>query len=244
MSWTTPDLMACAISRLLRDREVAFFGLASPLVMVGTLLAKAMHAPGLTVLSIPGSVDAVMDHLPRSTVDSDLLQGGKGIFPLADIFDLSARGRLDTAFLSGVQIDGRGRINMTAIGSFERPKVKLPGGAGSALLMPTARRVILWRTRHDTRTFVNELDFVTAAGNTEWVVTPLCLFHRSVEQRDAEGLLTVHSMNPGVTIDQLTGATGFPINVGIETKVTPAPTEVELALLAKIDPENIRASEF
>jgi len=239
VNWTTPDLMACSISRLLRDREIAFFGLASPLVMVGALLARAMHAPGLTLLSIPGSVDAVAGQLPRSTVDSSLLKGGKGAFGLADLFDLSARGRLDTAFLSGVQIDGFGRINMTAIGSFDRPKVKLPGGAGSALLMPTARRVILWRTRHDTRTFVNKLDFTTAAGNTEWVVTPLCVFHRDVDE-----MLTVHSLHPSVTSDQLVAATGFPVQVGVDTMITPVPTADELALLAQIDPENLRASEF
>jgi glutaconate CoA-transferase subunit B len=231
--------MACAIARLLRDREVVFFGLASPLVMVATLLARATHAPNLTFLTIPGSVDAVLETLPRSTVDSALLHRSKAVFTLADIFDLSARGRLDTAFLSGVQIDSEGRINMSAIGPSEQPKVRLPGGAGSALLLPTAKRTILWRTRHDTRTFVDQLDFVTAAGNTEWVVTPLCLF-----RRNTEGRLDVHSIHPGVTPDEIVKATGFAVTVGPETPVTPAPTADELALLAQIDPEQIRASEF
>lgn len=238
-AYARPDVMACAISRLLRDRETVFFGLASPLVMVATLLARATHAPSLTFLSIPGSVDAVLDDLPRSTVDSALLKGSKAIFPLADIFDLSARGRLDTAFLSGVQIDRQGRINMSAIGPHEKPKVRLPGGAGSALLLPTVRRAILWRTRHDARTFVEKLDFVTAAGNVEWVVTPLCLF-----RRQPDGHLDVASIHPGVTPEQLTAATGFPITVGPETPVTPPPTAAELELLARIDPENVRAAEF
>ena len=35
------------------------------------------------------------------------------------------------AFLSGVQIDGEGRINMSVIGDYDRPKVRLPGGAGA-----------------------------------------------------------------------------------------------------------------
>lgn len=239
MSFATPDVMACAIARLLRDRETAFFGLASPLVMVSTLLARASHAPNLTFLSIPGSVDATLETLPRSTVDSALLQGSKAIFSLADVFDLSARGRLDTAFLSGVQIDRQGRINMSAIGPYEKPKVRLPGGAGSALLLPTARRTILWRTRHDARTFVDRLDFVTAAGNTEWVVTPLCLF-----RRNTDGHLDVHSIHPGVTPEQVAQATGFPVTVGPDTPVTPSPTSEELALLQKIDPDNVRASEF
>ena len=97
---------------------------------------------------------------------------------LTDLFDLAARGRLDTAFLSGVQIDGAGRINMSVIGDFARPTVRLPGGAGSAALMPRAKRTILWRTKHDPRVFVERLDFVTAQGNVDRVVTPLCVFRR------------------------------------------------------------------
>lgn len=239
MNYTTPDLMACAISRLLRDGEIAFFGLASPLVMVGTLLAKATHAPNLTWLNIPGGVNAAAEQLPRSTVDGDLMRGGEAVLTLADVFDLSARGRLDTAFLSGVQIDGQGRINMSAIGPHERPKVRLPGGAGSALLLPTAKRAILWRTRHDPRTFVAKLDFVTAAGNTAWVVTPLCLFRRG-----DDGLLAVHSIHPGVSPEQVIQATGFPVTADPETPVTSPPTEAEMAALTRIDPQNVRASEF
>lgn len=239
MTYTTPDLMACAMARLLRDGETAFFGLASPLVMVSTLLARASHAPNLTSLTIPGSVSALPGDLPRSTVDSSLLAGSHVIFPLSDIFDLSARGRLDTAFLSGVQIDRQGRINMSVIGPHERPKVRLPGGAGSALILPTARRVILWRTRHDTRTLVERLDFVTAAGNTEWVVTPLCIFRRG-----SDGNLDVHSIHPGVTPEQVRSNTGFPVTVGPDTPVTPPPSPAEMELLQGLDPTNIRAAEF
>ena len=59
--------------------------------------------------------------------------------------------------------------------------------------MPTARRVILWRTKHDPRTFVERLDFVTAAGNVDRVVTPLGVFVRR------DGRLEVESLHPGVT---------------------------------------------
>lgn len=233
------DLMAVTLARLLRDGETVFFGLASPLVMVATLFARATHAPNLAFLSIPGSVDAALEALPRSTVDGLLLKGSRGIFPLAEIFDLSARGRLDAVFLSGVQIDARGSINMSAIGSHEAPKVRLPGGAGSALLLPTARRAILWRTRHDPRTFVEKLDFTTASGNTRHVVTPLCLF-----ERGGDGRLQVASIHPGVSPEELCRQTGFAIHAGPETPVTPAPGAADLELLQRIDPGNVRAAEF
>ena len=46
------------------------------------------------------------------------------------------------------------------------------------MIMPTAGRVILWRSRHHAGGFVERLDFVTAAGNVDRVVTPLCVFQR------------------------------------------------------------------
>ena len=74
--------------------------------------------------------------------------------------------------------------------------------------MPTAKRVILWRTKHDPRTFVERLDFVTAAGNVDRVVTPLCVFMRR------DGRLEVESIHPGVTPETFRQATGFPVDVG------------------------------
>jgi glutaconate CoA-transferase subunit B len=145
---------------------------------------------------------------------------------------------LDTAFLAGAQIDRQGRINLSAIGPYARPTVRLPGGAGSAALMPSAKRVILWRTKHDRRAFVDRLDFVTAAGNVEWVVTPLCVFVRR------EGHLVVESIHPGVAPADLIAATGFPIVADATTPVTPPPTAEELARLAEVDPDRISASEF
>ncbi|HEU0114254.1 MAG TPA: CoA-transferase [Thermomicrobiales bacterium] len=231
-------MMAVAMARLLHDGETVFHGVASPLPMVATLLAKWTHAPDLVYLNIAGGVDPEPMRLPASTVDPVLLNGARAMTTLADLFDLSARGRLDVAFLSGVQIDGAGRINMSVIGPFDRPKARLPGGAGSAALMPSARRVILWRARHDRRVFVERLDFVTAAGNVERVVTPLCVFRR------IDGRLAVESLHPGVTPDDVRAATGFPVGVGPETPATPPPTAAELAALHAIDPGGVVRSEF
>jgi glutaconate CoA-transferase, subunit B len=234
-AYAVADLMACVIARLLRDGETVFFGLASPLAMLGVLLAKHTHAPNATILNIPGGMGDAVARLPRSTVDASLTGGSRYLFSLAEVFDLSARGRLDTVLLSGVQIDRQGRINMSVIGAADQPRVALPGGAGSALLLPTAGRTLLWRSKHDARTFVERLDYVTAAGATSHVVTPLCLFERRAD------LLEVASIHPGVALEALQQATGWPVAAAPET---PSPTPTELALLARLDPENVRAAEF
>ena len=232
------DMMAVAMARRLRDGERVFHGVASPLPMVATLLAKRVHAPTLVYLNITGSVDPSPDVLPSSTVDPRLLKGTRTLLTLTDLFDLSARGALDTVFLSGVQIDARGRINMSAIGPYERPTVRLPGGAGSACLMPTARRTILWRTKHDRRTLVESVSFVTAAGRVDRVVTPLCVF----QMRD--GRLQVEAVFPYSSLEEVRERTGFALGVNSGARVEPLPTAEETAALRAIDPQNVRLIEF
>lgn len=230
--------MVAALARLLRNGESVFHGVASPLPMVATLVAKRLHAPDLVYLNITGGVDPEPTPSAASTVDPALLSGARSMVTLTDLFDLAASGRLDTAFLSGVQIDRQGRINMSVIGDFAKPTVRLPGGAGSAAIMPRAKRTILWRTRHDPRTFVERLDFVTAAGNVAFVVTPMCVFARSADR------LQVETIHPWVEPDDLAAATGFPIDAGALTPRTPLPTEDELATLAAVDPAGVSLTEF
>jgi len=231
------DLMAVAMARLLRDGERVFHGVASPLPMVAILLAKRTHAPDLVYLNITGSVDPTPARLPRSTAAPQLLAGTEALVTLADLFDLSARGGLDTAFLGGVQIDGQGRINMSVIGDFDHPTVRLPGGAGSALVLPTARRTILWRTQHTPRALVERLDFVTATGNVDRLVTPLCVF-----RMEPQGF-ALETVFPGVTPEQVSAATGFRFRTP-DTVPVMQPTDEELAALAGVDPERVRDVEF
>jgi glutaconate CoA-transferase, subunit B len=233
---STADLMAVCLSRCLRDGERAFHGVVSPLPMVAIMLAKRTHAPHLIYLNTGGSVDPEPGELPLSTADPALFAGTPAMFDLIDLFDLSARGGLDVVFHSGIQIDRAGRINLSALGDdYKRPKVRLPGGAGSAHLMPTAKRVILWRTRHDRRTFVDHVDFVTASGNVDRVVTPLCVFRGGGDE------LQLESIHPSVTFEQVQAATDWPLS---PAAVTPTPTEAELAALQAVDPNRVRDIEF
>jgi glutaconate CoA-transferase subunit B len=50
------------------------------------------------------------------------------------------------------------------------------------------------------------------------------------------------SLHPGVTAVQVKEATGFPIHVPENVGVTPDPTPEQLALLAQLDPHNLRAT--
>jgi glutaconate CoA-transferase subunit B len=234
----TPDtMMVVALARLLRDGETVFHGVASPLPMIAILLAQRLHAPNIVYVNITGGINPHPESLPETTVDPLLTHGSHVILQLADIFDMSARGDLDTAFLGGVQIDGEGRINMSVIGPYDHPKVRLPGGAGSAAILPTAKRTLLWRTKHDPRTFVEKLSFVTASGNVDRVVTPLCVFVKR------DGRLHLESIHPYSSADEVRQQTGFVVETeGIP--FTPAPTPQELSALQAVDPHRVRLVEF
>lgn len=232
------DLMVVAMARLLRDGEVVFQGVNSILPMVAIALARRAHAPHLIYLNIAGGYNPTPRYLPLSTTDSELAHGSAALISNEDFYDLCARGGIDTVFLGAVQIDAAGRTNVSVIGEHQQPKVRLPGGGGAAVIMPTARRVILWRTQHTPRVFVAKLDFVTAAGNVDRVVTPLCVFQRRA------GRLTVEALMPGVRAEQVRANTGFDVGADEDWPSLAPPSAAELQALAEIDPHVVRRLEF
>lgn len=232
------DQMAVSMARLLSHSRNAFHGLASPLPAVAIALAKRVHNPSLEYVNIAGGVNIDPKALTVSTCSPTFLEGSESFFSLTDIFDLSARGELDTAFLGGVQVDRLGYINNSVIGPFHAPKVKLPGGAGSAAIVPTAEHTIVWRTRHDTRSIVERCDFVTAAGNVREVVTPLGIL--VIEDDD----LRIGRWFTFSGVEEICEQTGFPIANAAEAGEEPPPTQEELDALRKVDPTGVRYSEF
>lgn len=236
--YTISDIMTCAISNMLQDGERVFHGVSSHLPMVAMNLAKHLHAKQLIHLNIPGGVNpATIKQASYSSAGSDLYSGAEAYFPLEEIFDLSMRGKLDVAFLGGIQFDKEGHVNASVIGDYHQPKVRLPGGAGSAVLIPTVKKAIIWRTKHDIRTFVEHVDFITTKGNLWKIVTPLCIF----EYRN--NLLYLDSIHPTSSLEEVQANTGFDL-VYDEVRYTEEPTMEELRMLKRIDPYNYRSIEF
>ena len=230
--------MAVAMARLLRDGEVVFQGVNSVLPMVAIGLARRTHAPGLIYLNIAGGFDPAPRRATASSTDPELARGSPALISNEDFYDLCARGGIDTVFLGAVQIDARGRTNVSAIGDYRQPSVRLPGGGGAAMIMPTAGRVILWRTQHSRRVFVERLDFITAAGNVDRVVTPLCVLQRRAERLQVEALM------PSVDARQVQEQTGFELGESEGWPILALPTEEELRALEAVDPGGVRRMEF
>jgi glutaconate CoA-transferase subunit B len=236
-SHTIADQMAVCLARLIRDGEVVFQGVSSPLPMVAIALARALHAPHAVALSVAGGVSPRPPVLPRSSTDPALAVGAAAVFANEDFYDLCARGKIDLAFLGAAQIDAQGRINGSVIGPHATPKVRLPGAGGAAMILPTARRVVVWRTQHTPRVFVERLDFVSAVGNLDRVVTPLAVLRR------VDSHLAIESVHPWATEEEVRAQTGFALPAGTVTMSAP-PSNEELAALATIDAARVRDLEF
>lgn len=219
------------LARVIRPDEVTFSGVNSTLPMLACLLAKRAYDFDFTWLNVAGGVDAEVNGTPPlSSGDPQLIQGSAAVFANEEFYDLCTRGGMDLCFLGASQIDATGATNNSVIGDWHSPKVRLPGGGGSAVMMPTLRRAATWRTEHSTRTLVDKLFFQTAKGNLQTVVTPLCVF----DKRD--GRLVVESYNPETTLDQIASVTGFELSAS-DAKPTSAPTDAEIAALKSLDPE-------
>jgi glutaconate CoA-transferase subunit B len=231
--WTPFSYLVVNLARQIRPDEITFSGVNSTLPMLACLLAKRAYDFHYTWLNVAGGVEPVPVKIPHSSSDPAIVEGSPAIFANEDFYDLCARGGLDLVFLGCAQVDGAGRTNVSVIGDWANPKVRLPGGGGAAVMMPTAKRVATWRTEHSPRALVEKLDFVTAAGNLQTVVTPIAVFQKQ------DGRLALESWNPSTTLDDVVKRTGFRFESGA-ARPTPAMTARERAALESLDP----AGEF
>ena len=106
--------------------------------------------------------------------------------------------------------------------------MRLPGGAGSAILAYVVERVVLFKTEHAARGLVAAVDTVTAPGYTPelspWqrpgritcLVTPKCVFNLSPPQAPH-----LSSLHPGASSGGGTRSTGFTFEAPADPPETP-----------------------
>jgi glutaconate CoA-transferase subunit B len=245
------DLILSTLSRQLHDGDYVFTGVASPVQMLATLLAQATHAPNLLYFTILGTINPKPQRLPFSTGDPHLFDRCENAITFPEIFDLANNGRMDVAFLGGVQIDQFGNLNMSSIGgSPELPQVRLPGGAGGPLMIRSFRRIISWRSNHSQRSLVKHVPFITSPGwipaakgqrhgGPDAIVTDLCVFQ--FDRRNKS--IHLKSLHPGIELEFVKQQTGFPFMVPTQLEETQPPFEHEIEVLSsQIDPDDIRHS--
>lgn len=218
--------MVCVAANELRDRDVVFVGIGLPSLACN--LARATHAPNLQLIYESGTIGTRPERIPLSIGDPALVTGTVMVAPMIDVFQLILqRGHIDVGFLGAAQIDRAGNINTTVIGSYQTPKVRLPGSGGAAEIATHAKRVIVVTTL-DRRAFPERVDFVTSPGHrVTRVITDKCIFDRDA----AAGELVLTALYPAVSVDDVRAGVGWTLRVAPNLSEVPPPSPSMLAAL-------------
>jgi glutaconate CoA-transferase subunit B len=248
-TYSSSELLTINAARLLRDGDVVFVGVGLPNLACN--LARHTHAPNIVMIYEAGVIGAQPARLPLSIGDPTLVSGSLAVCSMYDIFSLYLqRGNVDVGFLGGAQIDRYGNINATVVGSYDHPKVRLPGSGGSMEIAAWANRCYII-TPHQKRRFPEKVDFRTSAGflggrhereaaalrgaGPQAVVTDL-----GILEPDASGELVLTALHPGCTAEQACANTGWPLKVASELRKTLPPSDEELRILREeLDPQGI-----
>ncbi|HXJ77228.1 MAG TPA: CoA-transferase [Candidatus Methylomirabilis sp.] len=246
-SITANELLAIMGARELRDRRAVFTGVGAP--MMASVLAQRLHNPHLTIVVEGGIIGPEWKPgwLPISTNEMRAAHRAQMLPGITDVFLMAQRGFLDVGFIGGAQIDRYGNLNTTVIGSYDRPKVRLPGSGGANDIISLCREVIIL-TAHEPRRFVEAVDFITSPGyltggdsrrragllfgGVARVVTTLGLFGFEPETHR----MRLEAVHPGVTVDRVRAETAFELPVAERVETTTPPTARELEVLRALDP--------
>ena len=232
----TADRLVVEMARAISDGDVVATGVASALPMLAIALARATHAPRLTYINCVGAINPDVRAASPTSVDPRLLEACEGRITLPDMFDLARRGRIDLMFFGAAQVDAEARTNLTCIGEFARPRVKLPGPAGASSMRPYVPKVVILVPRHSPRSLPERVDFTTTAPSPRNRTTTVLTDRARLDLLG--GRLRVTSRRAGTAPQDLRDRTGFPIED--DGEIARAPTDAERRALERLDPEGLR----
>jgi glutaconate CoA-transferase subunit B len=233
------ELDAVLISRMLGNRDRVMIGAGLPAPRAGALLAALTFAPGLRVCQALGWLsleDQKPPAIPRAGMDIRDSAGAEALMDDHEAYD-DVR-RLSTVFvIGGLEIDAGGASNLLGVHRDGRWVRRGPGAIGTTSMAVLAGRTVLYSTRHDPQTFVEECSLVSAPGWREnpdrgprFCVTPAGVFDFPAPERRMRLVAT----RPGWDLERIREATGFALDVVPDAGPVDPPTGHELGTLRDV----------
>ncbi len=238
------EIIATEISRSVRDGMFTGAGTGCWEVLAGLRLAQLTHAPNLCfTMGGAGALNPRLRHLPPSLNGDEGLADCEARVGLEELFDLELGGAFDIMFVSGMQMDQYGNVNLVCVGPHDKPAFRGPGTVGLEFAPCVPRWVAFFRS-HTKQVFVDKVDFVSGRGHR-----PGANSNQQVEMPDDRGPVLVitnlavmdfcpetkrmrlKSVHPGCTVDQVKENTGFELATSAKVPDTVVPTHAELLLL-------------
>jgi glutaconate CoA-transferase subunit B len=245
------EMMTVAAARALKNSDVTFVGIGAP--SAASNLARLTHAPDITLIYESGTLATKPSVLPLSIGDGELCDTALTTVSVPEMFRYWLQGgRITVGFLGGAQIDKYANLNTTVVGPYDKPKVRLPGGGGAPEIATSCGEIFIIMSQ-SRRGFVEKLDFITSLGHGEGgdhrerlgvktkgptkLITDLCIMEPDPRTKE----MTVTSVHPGVTREQIQENTGWTVKFADKVAETLAPTEQELKVLRELNERTARA---
>jgi len=250
-AYTADEMMTVAAARALKDGAVCFVGIGLPSAAAN--LARLTHAPEAVLVYESGPIGAKPSVLPLSIGDGNLAETADTVVSTPEIFRYWLQGgRIDVGFLGAAQLDRFANINTTVVGSYAKPKVRLPGAGGAPEISSSAKEVLIV-VKHSKRTLVEKLDFVTSVGfltggdsreragltgkGPVAVITDLCILRPDAVTRE----LKVASIHAGVHRETIAVNTGWQIQFAEDCGETEQPRAQELEVSRDLKARTVAA---
>lgn len=255
---TAAEIMIGWIASTIDDDSVCSVGSVSPLATVAYLLAKRTHAPNLVLMTSNGGLLdvaarpmllALAESLDQQTAATHC--GGDDSYHW-----YYQRGLVTHEVVSAAQVDRRGATNTIEVTSPSGRRIRLPGQGGMADVANMHHHFILYLPRHSPLSLVERVEVASAArglllpeeriaagyqpGEVR-LVTNLGVFRLDHASRELDLVL----LHPGVALDAVQAATGFPLLTSPALAETPIPDPDALRMIREeIDPLGMRELEF
>jgi glutaconate CoA-transferase subunit B len=240
-------IVACA-DAFRGSGEVVVSGIG-PAPRLGAGLAKLTHSPEL--LMTDG--EAFLVEAPSPLGVRAPASSHAGYLPFSRFFDSAVWSGRRHAMVTPTQIDRFGQTNLSRLGgTHQQPRTQMlgvRGFPGNSIYHPNS----FFFPAHSTRVFVaGEVDMVSSAGynparriaggnysaiDLRKIVTNLCV----MDFGGPDHAIRIVALHPGVTIEEVEANTGFPLARADAIAQTRAPSDAELSIIARLDPNDVRA---
>jgi glutaconate CoA-transferase, subunit B len=166
---------------------------------------------------------------------------------MIEVMGMLQRGNVDMGLIGGAQVDRFGNVNSTFVKAGADNRIRLPGSGGAADIASLAHRLVIMMA-HEKRRFVESVDYLTSPGygsGANWrdrvglirggpsvVITTLGIFQFDPVSRE----MVLSHVHHGVEVSQVQEQTGWPLRVASNLAKTQVPTQKELQVLRKYDP--------
>lgn len=225
MTISAETRMAVAAARLLTGSKTCFVGIGVP--SLAAMLAQRLPDRKLSLIYESGVIGAMPKIPPLSTGSACVADGACMIGRMIDAFGALQAGRIDVGLLSAAQVDRRGNLNSTVIGSYEAPSRRLPGSGGALDIALLARELLILMP-HEPRRIVERVDFVTSpagrGAGTCTIVTDRGRF------RIESGNIELTGYFEDLAVDSVCTFGGMPVRFD-RAQAMPLPTAQEQAVL-------------